>query len=94
MEISREVDPLERELHTDQKTGQVRDGLGNIIGRQKWLMNVDFSLDSENQEYIVNAATEAEALALVDELLVGEAKRRQMELGAWFVNVAAPVSKL
>ena len=40
------------------------------------------------------AATEAEAIALVDELLVGEAKRRQMELGAWFVNVAAPVSKL
>ncbi len=65
MEISREVDPLERELHTDQNTGQVRDGLGNIIGRQKWLMNVDFSLDSENQEYIVNAATEAEAVAFV-----------------------------
>ena len=90
----REVDPLERELHTDQNTGQVRDGLGNIIGRQKWLMNVDFSLDSVDQEYIVNAATEAEAVALVDELLVGEAKRRKMELGAWFVNVAAPVSKL
>ena len=70
MEISREVDPLERELHTDQKTGQVRDGLGNIIGRQKWLMNVDFSLDSENQEYIVNAATEAEAVALVETIVV------------------------
>ena len=94
MEISREVDPLERELHTDQKTGQVRDGLGNIIGRQKWLMNVDFSLDSENQEYIVNAATEAEEVAIVDEVLVGETERRQMGLGAWLVNVAAPVSKL
>ncbi len=33
-------------------------------------------------------------IELVDKLLVGEAKRRQMELGAWFVNVAAPVSEL
>ena len=92
--MSRETDPLERQLSAEQSTGMVRDGLGNIIGRQKWLMNVDFTLDSLDQDYIVNAATEAEAIALVDELLVGEAKRRQMELGAWFVNVAAPVSKL
>ena len=92
--MSRETDPLERQLSAEQSTGMVRDGLGNIIGRQKWLMNVDFTLDSLDQDYIVNAATEAEATALVDELLVGEAKRRQMDLGAWFVNVASPVSKL
>jgi len=92
--MSRETDPLERQLFAEQSTGIVRDGLGNIIGRQKWLMNVDFSLEVSDQDYIVNAATEAEATALVDELLVGEAKRRQMDLGAWFVNVASPVSKL
>jgi len=92
--MSRETDPLERQLFAEQSTGIVRDGLGNIIGRQKWLMNVDFSLEVSDQDYIVNAATEAEAIALVDELLVGEAKRRQMDLGAWFVNVASPVSKL
>ena len=92
--MSRETDPLERQLSAEQSTGMVRDGLGNIIGRQKWLMNVDFSLEVSDQDYIVNAATEAEAIALVDELLVGEAKRRQMDLGAWFVNVASPVSKL
>jgi len=92
--MSRETDPLERQLFAEQSTGIVRDGLGNIVGRQKWLMNVDFSLEVSDQDYIVNAATEAEATALVDELLVGEAKRRQMDLGAWFVNVASPVSKL
>jgi len=92
--MSRETDPLERQLFAEQSTGIVRDGLGNIVGRQKWLMNVDFSLEVSDQDYIVNAATEAEAIALVDELLVGEAKRRQMDLGAWFVNVASPVSKL
>jgi len=92
--MSRETDPLERVLHTEQSTGIVRDGLGKVVGREKWLMNVDYSLDCHGVDYIVNAATEGEAIALVDELLVGEAKRRQMELGAWFVNAAGPVRKL
>lgn len=92
--MSRETNPLERLLHTEQSTGMVRDGLGNIVGRQKWLMNVDFSLDSLNQDFIVNAATEEEAIALVDELLVGEAKRKQMSLGMWFINAAGPMSSL
>lgn len=92
--ISRDTNPLERILHSDQNTGIVRDGLGNVVGREKWLINLDFSLDSLNQDYIVNAATEEEAITLVDELLLGEAKRKQMSLGMWFINAAAPVRKL
>jgi len=92
--MSRDTDPLERILTTNSNTGVVTDGLGNVVGREKWLLNVDFSLDSLNQDYIVSAASEEEATHLVDELLIGEAKRRQMSLGMWFVNVATPVRKL
>lgn len=92
--MGRETDPLERILTANQNTGVVTDGLGRVVGREKWLMNVDYSLDCQNVDYIVNAATEGEAIQLVDELLIGEAKRRQMSLGMWFVNAAGPVRKL
>lgn len=92
--MGRETNPLERILTADSNTGVVTDGLGNVVGREKWLLNVDFSLDSLNQDYIVSASSEGEATQLVDELLLGEAKRRQMSLGMWYVNVASPVRKL
>ena len=78
------------QLSVSQNDGIVRTGDGTVVGSQKWLINVDYSLDcKEGEDFIVNAATEEEAIAKVENLLEGVAKRKGMELGSVFVNFAA-----
>jgi len=78
------------QLSVSQNDGIVRTGDGTVVGSQKWLLNVDYSLDcKEGEDYIVNAVSEADAIAKVENLLEGVAKRKGMELGSVFVNFAA-----
>lgn len=83
-----------QKLKVSQQTGQVSDGHGNIVGRRKWVVDVDYSLDMSNRELIVNAASVEEAEDKVNEILAKEALRRNMELGNVFVNMAAPEEEL
>jgi hypothetical protein len=63
-------------LTVSQNDGIVRKGDGTIVGSQKWLLNVDYSLDcKEGEDFIVN-------------ILKGVAKRKGMELGSIFINFA------
>ena len=78
------------QLSVSQKDGVVRKGDGTVVGSQKWLINVDYSLDCpQGEDFIVNAVSEEDAVAKVENLLVGVAKRKGMELGSVFVNFAA-----
>ena len=78
------------QLSVSQKDGVVRKGDGTVVGSQKWLLNVDYSLDCpQGEDFIVNAASEEEAVDKVHNLLQGVAKRKGMELGSVFVNFAA-----
>ena len=78
------------QLSVSQNDGIVRKGDGTIVGSQKWLLNVEYSLDSkEGEDFVVNAVSEEEARTKVENLLVGVAKRKGMELGNVFVNFAA-----
>lgn len=78
------------QLSVSQNDGIVRTGDGTIVGSQKWLLNVDYSLDCpQGEDFIVNAVSEEEAIAKVENLLEGVAKRKGMELGSVFVNFAA-----
>ena len=77
-------------LSVSQNDGIVRKGDGTVVGSQKWLLNVDYSLDSKTgEDFIVNAVSEEDAVAKVEKLLEGVAKRKGMELGSVFVNFAA-----
>ena len=79
------------QLKVAQADGIVRKADGTVVGRQKWLVNVDYSLDTkESEDFIVNAASEEEANMKVDELIKGVAKRKGYEAGAVFVNFATP----
>ena len=79
----------QNKLTVSQNDGVVRKGDGTIVGKQKWLVNVDYSLDSkEGEDYIVNAASTEEAEDKVHKLLEGVAKRKGMELGSVFINFA------
>tara|TARA_R110000737_G_scaffold89596_2_gene122097 strand:+ start:1077 stop:1397 length:321 start_codon:yes stop_codon:yes gene_type:complete len=79
------------QLKVAQVDGIVRKADGTVVGRQKWLVNVDYSLDTkESEDFVVNAASEEEANMKVDELLMGVAKRKGYVLGSVFVNFAAP----
>ena len=74
-------------LTVSQNDGIVRKGDGTIVGSQKWLLNVDYSLDcKEGEDFIVNAVSEEDAVAKVENLLKGVAKRKGMELGSIFKN--------
>jgi|TARA_R100001443_G_scaffold40612_1_gene54039 hypothetical protein len=76
-------------LTVSQNDGIVRKGDGTIVGSQKWLLNVDYSLDcKEGEDFIVNAVSEEDAVAKVENLLKGVAKRKGMELGSIFINFA------
>lgn len=78
------------QLSVSQKDGVVRKGDGTVVGSQKWLLNVDYSLDCpQGEDFIVNAVSEEEAVDKVQNLLQGVAKRKGMELGSVFVNFAA-----
>ena len=68
------------QLKVAQVDGVVRKADGTVVGRQKWIVNVDYSLDTKvSEDFVVNAASEEEANMKVDELLM-----------AVFVNFAAP----
>ena len=78
------------QLSVSQKDGVVRKGDGTVVGSQKWLLNVDYSLDCpQGEDFIVNAVSEEEAIDKVQNLLQGVAKRKGMELGSVFINFAA-----
>ena len=77
-------------LSVSQSDGIVRKGDGTVVGSQKWLLNVDYSLDTkQGEDFVVNAVSEEDAVAKVEKLLEGVAKRKGMELGSVFVNFAA-----
>ena len=65
------------QLKVAQVDGVVRKADGTVVGREKWLVNVDYSLDTKvSEDFVVNAASEEEANMKVDELLMGVAKRK------------------
>ena len=77
-------------LSVSQNDGIVRKQDGTIVGSQKWLLNVDYSLDSkEGEDFVVNAVSEEEAKTKVENLLIGVAKRKGMDLGMVHINFAA-----
>tara|TARA_R100000951_G_scaffold16621_4_gene13167 strand:- start:1420 stop:1719 length:300 start_codon:yes stop_codon:yes gene_type:complete len=77
------------QLHVSQNDGVVRTHGGQIVGKQKWIVNVDYSLDTkEGEDFIVNAASSEEAEEKVQKLLEGQARRKGMSLGSVFVNFA------
>ena len=79
------------QLQVRQSDGIVRKGDGTVVGREKWLVNVDYSLDTkESEDFIVNAASEEEAESKVLELLEGVAKRKGMQVGSVFMNHSSP----
>ena len=85
------------DLHTltvSQTTGQVRDGSGQVVGRRRWLVDVDYSIETSNRELVVNAATAEEAEEKAEAILKREAMRNKMELGHMFVNLAMPEEEL
>lgn len=77
----------QNQLQVNQNDGVVRTGRGEIVGKQKWIVNVDYSLNTkESEDYVVNAISSEEAEDKVQKLLEGQARRKGMELGAVFVN--------
>ena len=83
------------QLRVSQKDGAVRTGEGEIIGRQKWVVNVDYSLDTkEGEDFIVNAASQEEAEDKVENLIEGIARRSGKLKGATYINFSSPKAKL
>jgi hypothetical protein len=79
------------QLKVRQDDGIVRKADGTVVGREKWLVNVDYSLDTkESEDFIVNAASAEEAEGKVLELLEGVAKRKGMQIGSVFMNHSSP----
>ena len=77
------------QLQVNQNDGLVRTGRGQVVGKNKYVVNVDYSLDTkEAEEFIVNAISPSAAEDAVTELLNGIARRKGMELGAVFINFA------
>ena len=75
------------QLHVSQNDGVVRTNSGQIVGKQKWIVNVDYSLDTkEGEDFILNASSSEEAEEKVNALLEGQAQRKGMKLGAVFIN--------
>ena len=82
-------------LTVSQSDGIVRKGDGTVVGSQKWLLNVDYSLDTkQGEDFVVNAVSEEDAIAKVGKLLEGVAKRKDMELGSVFTNFAATLESI
>jgi len=75
------------QLSVSQNDGVTRTAKGEIVGKQRWVVNVDYSLDSkEAEDFIVNAVSKEDAEELARELLIGVARRKGMELGSVFTN--------
>ena len=75
-------------LSVSQSDGIVRKGDGTVVGSQKWLLNVDYSLDTkQGEDFVVNAVSEEDAIAKVEKLLEGVAKRKDMELGLSLIHI-------
>tara|TARA_R110000824_G_scaffold295274_1_gene483595 strand:+ start:513 stop:827 length:315 start_codon:yes stop_codon:yes gene_type:complete len=83
------------QLKVSQKDGAVRTGTGEIIGRQKWIVNVDYSLDTkEGEDFIVNAASQEEAEDKVENLIDGIARRSGRLKGATYINFSSPQAEI
>ena len=83
------------QLKVSQNDGVARTGTGEIVGRQKWVVNVDYSLDTEEgEDFIVNAASQEEAEEKVEKLIDGVARRKGMQKGMTFINYSTPQAKL
>ena len=82
-------------LRVSQKDGAVRTGTGEVVGRQKWVVNVDYSLDTiEGEDFVVNAASKEEAEEKVENLLEGIARRSGKLKGATFINFSTPAAEM
>ena len=79
------------QLQVAQADGIVRKADGTVVGKQKWIVNVDYSLDTkEGEDFIVNAISSEEAEDKVNKLIEGIAQRKGMQAGMVFVNFASP----
>jgi len=79
------------QLQVAQSDGIVRKTDGTVVGKQKWIVNVDYSLDTkEGEDFIVNAVSAEEAEDKVHKLIEGIARRKDMQAGMVFVNFATP----
>ena len=97
MEVSktaREIYQL-NQLTVSQNDGVARTGTGEVVGRQKWVVNVDYSLDTiEGEDFVVNAASKEEAEEKVENLLEGIARRSGKLKGATFINFSTPAAEM
>ena len=93
-EIARAIYEM-NQLRVSQKDGAVRTGTGEVVGRQKWVVNVDYSLDTiEGEDFVVNAASKEEAEEKVENLLEGIARRSGKLKGATFINFSTPAAEM
>ena len=78
------------QLQVAQSDGIVRKSDGTVVGKQKWIVNVDYSLDTkEGEDFIVNAGSAEEAEEKVAKLIDGIARRKDMQAGMVFINFAS-----
>lgn len=83
------------QLSVSQNDGVTRTAKGEIVGKQKWVVNVDYSLDSkEAEDFIVNAISQQDAEERTRELLLGVARRKGMELGSVFTNYVSTEAEI
>jgi hypothetical protein len=78
------------QLSVAQSDGIVRKSDGTVVGKQKWIVNADYSLDTkEGEDFIVNASSREEAEDKVHKLIEGVARRKDMQAGMVFINFAS-----
>ena len=79
----------QHKLNVSQQTGVVRDGVGNVVGRQQWIVGCNYSFDG-SEEIIVNAASQEEAAQKAEEIISRKAIRAKMELGPFHTEFSMP----
>ena len=78
------------QLQVAQSDGIVRKSDGTVVGKQKWIVNADYSLDTkEGEDFVVNASSADEAEEKVAKLIDGIARRKDMQAGMVFINFAS-----
>ena len=78
------------QLQVAQSDGIVRKSDGTVVGKQKWIVNADYSLDTkEGEDFVVNASSAEEAEEKVAKLIDGIARRKDMQAGMVFINFAS-----
>ena len=78
------------QLSVAQSDGIVRKSDGTVVGKQKWIVNAEYSLETkEGEDFIVNASSLEEAEEKVQKLIEGIAQRKQMQAGMVFINFAS-----